>query len=113
MMSVNVLVVESNRMTRTMYVAGLSGYGYRVTEVQTVRDAKNVLQSGFLPQVILLDTNLSDESGEALIQYVREDLGLFDTRIIVVSKDETAQGADVLLPKPVQLTDLLSVVRAA
>jgi CheY-like chemotaxis protein len=100
-----------------MYVAGLSGYGYQVTEAASVRDAKAALRRGLKPNVLLLDLNLPDESGQELIRHLREDLELHNTKIIVATAGQipgdqvVALGADVFLSKPVELVDLFKIVR--
>lgn len=108
----NVLVVESNRMVRTMYVAGLSGYGYRVMEAPTVRDARAALESGVNPAVILVDMTLPDGQGTELIHFVRAELGMTNVKIILTSGGAPVDGADAQLQKPVELVKLLNTVRA-
>lgn len=113
-----ILVVENSQMIRTMYIAGLISYGYAVKAVETVREAREVLASGYRPSVILLDLYLSGEPGQALIEYVDTTLGRNEMKIIVasgssLSKEDIARlNADYFLAKPVELVDLLNLVQS-
>jgi DNA-binding response OmpR family regulator len=96
-----VLVVEDNRMLRTLYVAGLSGYGFEVAEAETLEEARQRLQ-------------LPDGSGRELIQFVREELSWDDLPIIVATglrgeEDDLMEiGASAVLNKPIEFAVLFA-----
>lgn len=48
--------------------------------------------------IIVLDRHVSASYGPRLLQYLREDLGRWDTRLIVVSGDDDLDEAEQLLP---------------
>lgn len=110
----SVFVVEDNRMLRTMYVAGLSGYGYEVTETETVEGAKEFLATN-QPDAILLDMQLPDGTGEDVIRHVRQNLGR-DTRIVVGTGNAVDEqhlvtlGANVILYKPIDFSILVEAL---
>lgn len=114
----NVLVVENNHDIRTMYLAGLDGFGYQVNATDSITSAKSILRAGFDPAVILLDLDLNDGSGLDLVKFVRNELGRPDIRIIIATgmrlTDEqiVASGADLVLTKPIELVNLLNRVQA-
>jgi CheY-like chemotaxis protein len=112
-----VLVVEDNRITRAMYAAGLSGYGFKVEEARGIQQAKTYLQTGTTPQVIVLDMNLFDGSGTELIHHIREEMQRDDIKIVVTTGSPIDPwklfelGADVFLNKPVDLSNLINMIR--
>jgi CheY-like chemotaxis protein len=109
-----VLVVEDNRMLRTLYVAGLSGYGFKVAEAETLEDARTRLRVTPRPDAILLDLQLPDGSGLELIQFVRGEMGHAALPIIVATglrgeeDDLMAAGANAVLSKPIEFAILFA-----
>jgi len=114
----SVLVVENNRMIRTMYSTGLTSFGYDVREAQGIREATAQLDDGDVPSIVLLDLQLDDGLGLELISYIRQELGRPDVRIIVVTgmsiphEDVIEYGADMVLCKPIELIELLNQIHA-
>lgn len=114
----SVLVVENNHDIRTMYVAGLDGFGYEVKATDSIETAKDILRGGFDPAVILLDLDLNDGSGLDLVKFVRNELCRPDIRIIIATgmrlspEQAIATGADLVLTKPIELINLLNRVQA-
>ncbi|MBL8164075.1 MAG: response regulator [Anaerolineae bacterium] len=111
-----VLVVEDNRMLRTLFASGLTGFGYGVTEAGSLEQARQVLNETRKPDMILLDLQLPDGSGETLIQFVREELGLPEIRIVVATGipiDEQhllGIGANAVLQKPIEFNALYAAL---
>lgn len=111
----SIFVVEDNRMLRTMYVAGLVGFGYQVAEADTVQEAKDYLQNN-QPDAVLLDMQLPDGTGEDIIHHIRRDLGRMEVRIVVATGTEIdadgllASGADAILQKPIEFSDLFNAL---
>jgi CheY-like chemotaxis protein/nitrogen-specific signal transduction histidine kinase/PAS domain-containing protein len=74
-----------------------------------------------LPDVILLDLNLPDGSGEAIVRWVRTELQNPSLPIIVLSADCTAgqaerliaTGADFYITKPLDMNSFLHVLDSA
>lgn len=114
-----VLVVEDNHATRAMYSAGLSGYGFQVTEARGIKQAKMLLEGGMNPKVVVLDLNLHDGQGTQLVHYIREELNRDDMKIVVTTGSPVdawtvfEMGADVFLNKPIDLPSLIQIIRQA
>jgi DNA-binding response OmpR family regulator len=112
-----VLIVEDNRITRAMYAAGLSGYGFEVAEARGLGQAKSYLQTGTMPKVVVLDLNLHDGNGSELVQYIREELKRDDVKIVVTTGSPIDSwklfelGADVFVNKPIDLARLIGMIR--
>ncbi len=70
------------------------------------------------PDLVLLDLHLPDIPGEEVLQRLRTDPRLSETKVVVCSADASpsivarllAQGADAYLTKPIDLTDLFTIV---
>jgi CheY-like chemotaxis protein len=113
-----ILVVEDNRMIRTMYAAGLEGYGYETVEAANLREALDFLDNGDVPQVVLLDLKLPDGRGQTVIDHIRNRLQRDDVKIIVATAfpveeaEMMALGADRLVNKPLELPDLLELIKS-
>ena len=112
-----ILVVEDNNTIRMMYVAGLQGLGMEVLEARTIEQAKELLNGGTNPSVVLLDLRLPGEPGQNLIPYVRNELKRQDIRIIVASAlsdmEQTVLdlGADLFVRKPIDMPALLQQIQ--
>ena len=108
-----IMIVEDNNTIRMMYVAGLQGLGYEVLEAANLKQAREHLDAGHIPKVVLLDLRLPGENGEHLITYIREELANPDVKIIVASAMTSAEkqvqdlGADLFITKPIDLPKLL------
>lgn len=104
-----VLLVEHNRILRTMYAAGLSGYGYNVYETQTLEGALRLLEDGLQPDVLLCDWKLQDGIAEDLIITLRS---IGNTRVIIATgqPENVTYSVDHLLPKRASITDILAVL---
>jgi CheY-like chemotaxis protein len=111
-----VLVVEDNRMLRTLFASGLTGFGYSVVEAGTLEQAREAMTAARKPDIILLDLQLPDGNGEELIQFIREELGLPDIRIVVATGipiDEQhllTLGANAVLQKPIEFNTLYATL---
>lgn len=72
------------------------------------------------PDLVIVDKNLAQESGLDLIRFVREDIHGSSTPVILISGDEQKEsclqafplGADDVVYKPVQFSELLLRVQA-
>ncbi len=115
-MSLTILVVEHNRMIRTMYTAGLAGYGHDVIEAQTVTEAHQLLRSGLAPDVVITEMRLPDGDGYDVMRLVEENTHRAEVRVILAtSQDITAEtsrelAADAYLPKPLGIVELLEAL---
>lgn len=113
-----VLVIDDDADMRTLLVYQLSLAGFRgmssATGISGVRAARAVK-----PEMIILDLNLPDMHGLEVLQMLRDDATLADTRVVVVSGERSvvaAQalvgGADALFTKPLDFDDLIDSFRS-
>lgn len=113
-----VLVVDDNRMNRWTLVEALGGWGYSVTEAETVAGAISAYDAE-RPAAVLLDINLPDGSGlDVLCRIKRESPEAVVIMITgqVLADDIIAAlrgGAYDFIAKPINLDELEITVRNA
>lgn len=117
-MKTSVLVVDDNESLRLALCRILESYDYATTTVDSLSAAKHVLDVA--PDVVLLDLMLGGESGEDVLQHIRDnDLGC---RVIVMTATDrgsprlaalAALRPDAVLHKPMDLADLLAAIGPA
>lgn len=114
-----IVVVAEQGFTRSTVNVNLRSSGYEVVEAEPtcLLDVMAVLR-GVLPQLVILDMELTTCNGETLVRVIREDPFLRGLPLVVVmdrGSDEAAERirrwryADVLT-KPLQVEDLLRAV---
>ena len=114
-----ILVVEDNPITRKMMRFALESEGFRVAEAGDGRAALT-LAGEHPPDMVLQDFVLPDMDGLQLIDGLRRLPGMSSTPIIVVTGmvsqlEEMRSRAlpnTTFLPKPIEPSRLLEVVRA-
>jgi CheY-like chemotaxis protein len=112
------LVVDDNPdLVRTL-VDVLTDEGYRVSTATNGREALVALRAADpLPCVILLDLTMPEMDGEEFRQEQLRDARLASVPVLGFSADSTnqerlqAMRVDGIIPKPVSLAQLLSVVQ--
>jgi DNA-binding response OmpR family regulator len=107
------LIVEDETDLAIIFSKALQEAGF---ETQIVRAGDTALMwlSSTTPQIVVLDLHLPRVSGEEVLQQIRADDRLAETRVIIATADprmaETLQDqADLVLLKPIgfsQLRDL-------
>jgi CheY-like chemotaxis protein len=109
-MSMSILVVVSNTMIRTMYSAGLIGFGYPVEEARTLAEAIECIEAGFVPDVVITDM-LVDENGHHVADYLRQQVGNPNLRVMVSTAEPTpTPTADVVIPKPANIVEVVALL---
>lgn len=114
-----ILIAEDNAEQRSLYVAILSGVGYRVLEAADGMEAVLLAQRE-RPGLVLMDVTMPGTSGWNAVRTLKEDPDTHFIPIIVVTglsgawdRDASlAAGADEYLAKPVPPLKLLEEVRA-
>jgi two-component system OmpR family response regulator len=107
------LVIEDDAGAGGVYVEALKQAGFKAELCPNGRAALARL-AAVVPDVVLLDLNLPDVTGETILQAIRADARLAGTRIIITTGQahrakDLESRADLVLVKPVsanQLTDL-------
>lgn len=113
-----ILVAEDNADQRSLYVALLTGVGYRVLEAADGAEAVEVARSR-QPGLVLMDVTMPGTSGWNAVRTLKQDPETHQIPIIVVTglasawdRDASiASGCDEYLAKPVQPVRLLEEVR--
>jgi CheY-like chemotaxis protein len=113
-----ILVAEDNAEQRSLYVALLSGVGYRVLEAADGVEAVEVVRRE-RPGLVLMDVTMPGTSGWNAVRTLREDPDTRAIPIIVVTglasawdRDASlAAGSDEYLAKPVPPVRLLEEVK--
>jgi two-component system sensor histidine kinase ChiS len=110
-----VLLVEDDPSTLMGLVELLTSQGYPVRSAQNGAEAVDLLSEGLRPAVILLDLTLPKVSGWEFLNYLRRDGELREIPVIVVTalsqQEAHVIGADLVLQKPVNLSELLAAVK--
>ncbi|PHV34867.1 DNA-binding response regulator [Janthinobacterium sp. BJB312] len=115
----HILVLDPAPAMQALLAHNLAGAGYRVSCAVDARGALALLAAG-PPDVLLLEWDLPDASGIALLRQLRQDGVLCDLPIIMVSARDSEQdkvlaldsGADDYLCKPVGAREMLARVHA-
>jgi CheY-like chemotaxis protein len=113
-----ILVAEDNADQRSLYVALLSGVGYRVLEASDGAEAVEIARQS-QPGLVLMDVTMPGTSGWNAVRTLKQDPQTHMIPIIVVTglasswdRDASiASGCDEYLAKPVQPARLLEEVR--
>lgn len=115
----HILVLDPAPAMQALLVHNLAGAGYRVSCALDARGALALLAAD-PPDVLLLEWELPDASGIALLRQMRQDGVLCDLPIIMLSVRDSEQdkvlalesGADDYLCKPVGPREMLARVHA-
>ena len=123
--AIRVLVVEDNPhcaklIQEGLHLAGKRAFGNRVVfdvpMASNAADAFTFLHSRTI-DVLITDIYLGGVSGTTVIEHVRRDSGLRSIPVIAISAGDEATkqvameaGADVFLPKPVRLRQIVGTV---
>ena len=124
---IHILLIEDDPSLRQLLSDGLLRESYKVTEAIDVKQTKAVLASALARQatnqkpdidVILLDLNLPDGTGETLLSYIRRSFRI--PVLIISARHEEGkkiqmldEGADDYLVKPFSVAELLARIRVA
>ncbi len=114
-----ILVVDDNPSSRRLLVSQLQRQGHSTAEAASGREAMQQMRS-WRPDVVLLDLIMPDMNGYQVLQALRKDDELRNTRVVMVSglTDEEGAircidaGASDYLTKPVNSTLLRARVSA-
>ena len=113
-----ILIVEDDPDVCETYVDILSAVGHLVEVVATSAEAIKRLPK-FLPDVVILDLQLTGSSGTVVLSFIHRYSRLAHTKVIIASgHPEIARravadwGADLCLHKPISVSDLRAAVAA-
>ena len=114
----SIVVAEDNADQRALYVALLTGVGYRVMEAADGTEAVDIVRRE-RPGLVLMDVTMPGTSGWNAVRTLKQDMATRDIPIIVVTglasswdRDASlASGCDEYLAKPVPPARLIEEVR--
>ncbi|MGD0038421.1 MAG: response regulator transcription factor [Bacteroidota bacterium] len=114
----SILIVDLDTDTSSMLSSVLSQQGYYVTSTSSGQEALNHLQ--LLPDLIILDPQLSDMNGLDLLRTIKQQTELSSIPVFMLSNKETETdeiislevGADDYITKPLQVPRLKARIRA-
>lgn len=106
-------IVEDNEDTVTIFRGALELAGYEVDVAYDGAVAQKDLTE-FVPDLIILDLHIPNVSGDIVLQQIRADVRLEDTRVFLATADanmaaQLRDQAELVLLKPIgfsQLKDL-------
>lgn len=106
-----ILIISNHLNHRVAYVAGLAGFGYAVLEAATLDDAHAHIEAGSSPSTLVIDLKPRSMTPSEITQLL--NVRRPNRLICIYGSDEdyaVAQqlNADVMLPRPANLDDLLT-----
>ena len=116
-MSHEILIVEDDSALREALAQVLSDEGYELFSARDGLEAVNCLKKGNRPDVILLDLSMPVVNGWEFRMFQKRDPELARIPVVIITaggytREEVAWlEPAALVPKPVDLTVLLSVIR--
>jgi DNA-binding NtrC family response regulator len=114
-----VLIVDDEPLIRWSMAETLAHAGWQVTEAGTARETLQRLSAGQAPDVILLDYRLPDSSDLKLLETIRRIVPKSPVVMMTAYGTPAMQsgalqlGAHRVVSKPVEMRDLLPLVREA
>ena len=118
-----ILVADDDRIVRRIVVAKLSGLGYDVTEAQDGQEALHLLEGGYVPDLIITDSNMPRTNGLELVRGIRssQNTDLATLPVIMLTSRQGERdviegletGLDDYVTKPFSPDELAARVRTA
>ncbi|GFE61244.1 diguanylate cyclase [Geobacter sp. AOG2] len=115
-----ILVVDDNRLQRTILEAGLKAAGYEVVAAENGKEGLDVFRKGYYP-IVMTDWVMPEMNGLELCRAIRsDDSGRYTYIILLTSQDSKNDiiagleaGADEYLIKPAHQAELVSRLKTA
>lgn len=112
---VRVLLVEDHPVEREALDVLLTDAGFWVRCAADGEEALRMVRDGFRPGAVVADVHLPRMSGRALLELLREQAGLEQTYMLLITAQPTTSltdGALPLLRKPIIGGELVRTIRA-
>ncbi len=115
----NILIIEDDITLGLMLKTWLTKKGFNVKSVINIMDAKKQLKEGYIPELVLSDLRLPDDSGISFLKWMKEDFP--DVIFIMITgyaEIQTAvesikSGAYDYIAKPLNPEELLKKIQQA
>lgn len=103
-------IIEDDQDLARIYAAALESIGFEVELITSGAIALDRLAE-VAPALVILDINLPHVSGDNILRQFTTDVGLLDTRVMVITANATKAAelegkADYVLTKPVRFDQL-------
>ena len=104
------LIIEDDQDLSEIFSQALSAAGFETEIINDGLAAEERLKQ-IAPSIVILDMHLPNKSGNMLLQQIREDARLTNTRVVVATADpqmgeDMRIDADLVLIKPISFTQL-------
>ncbi|HEY9298948.1 MAG TPA: response regulator, partial [Phormidium sp.] len=114
-----VLIVDDEPVNLQVLVNILSLYNYAITKASNGQEALEIIQEGFIPDLILLDVMMPKMTGYEVCQQIRERFPAHELPIVMLTaKNQVADivagfesGANDYLCKPIQKQEMLARIK--
>lgn len=117
-----ILLLDDNPVHREVVFDGLEDFGFEVETAKNIEEAKGILESGFLPDLFILDIviDLNNRGGVQFAQHIRENSAYNDAPILYISAHLDQMNIEKympevvneeILPKPFDFEDLINKIR--
>ena len=119
MMSKSVLIVEDNELNMKLFNDLLEAHGFATLKTASGNEALELTRL-HRPDLILMDIQLPEVSGEVVIQWIKGDESIKHIPIIAVTAfamkgDEErilSKGCEAYLSKPISIVKFIEVVKS-
>jgi len=111
-----ILVAEDNEQLGTLYCKVLSHIGLQTIHTTSVHGTLDCLAT-VVPDIILLDMNMSDGTGRTIVDFLRMNAQFENTQIVIASGASQyrsyaqEQGIDHFFQKPISVPKLVDFMR--
>jgi signal transduction histidine kinase/class 3 adenylate cyclase/CheY-like chemotaxis protein len=114
-----VLIVDDEPVNRQVLINNLSLYNYALTEASNGQEALEILEQGFIPDLILLDVMMPKMTGYEVCQHIRDQFPAYELPIVMLTAKNRvndvlegfAAGANDYLSKPIQKQEMLARIK--
>ena len=109
-----ILIADDDADTLDGLMEFLTGAGFRVVLARDGQAAMDLLVSGLVPMLLMVDIAMPHVAGNELLRYVQADPVLRHVPVLIVTGAPERAGrivADAIVTKPVDLDRLLAQVR--
>jgi len=117
-MAKTVLIVEDNDLNMKLFNDLLEAHGYLTLKTASGTEALELVKS-HRPDLVLMDIQLPEVSGEVVIQWIKGDQSIKHTPIVAVTAfamkgDEDrilSKGCEAYLSKPISIAKFIETVK--
>ncbi len=114
-----VLIVDDEPVNRQVLVNNLSLYDYTLSEASNGQEALELIENGFIPDIILLDIMMPQMTGYEVCQQIRLRYPAHELPIVLLTAKNQVEdivegfesGANDYLCKPIQKREMLSRIK--